>query len=201
MEKVSFKNSRGLTVVGNLHTALSNSLIFLLHGFTGDKSEFGRFDLAAHVLENVGYSILAFDFSGSGEGEDDSLTVGKQVDDFHAARNFAEKRGFTKFGVVGLSLGALVALRTYGQNISAMVLWTPVTAPLKDPRVRYTREELHELDETGFITKVKATGPRRSVVIDKQMLEERRNVNQEALLSTHHSYAHYPWHTRHPRPA
>ena len=41
MEKINFKNSKGLNLVGNLYTTECDSVVIMSHGFTGDKSEWG----------------------------------------------------------------------------------------------------------------------------------------------------------------
>jgi predicted alpha/beta-fold hydrolase len=70
MERVTFKNSRSLTLVGNFHSAPSKSAIVLAHGFTSDKSSDGRFERLGELLNSIGYSVLAFDFGGCGESDD-----------------------------------------------------------------------------------------------------------------------------------
>ena len=64
MERVTFTNSRGLTLVGNLHPPPAQSIIIMCHGFTSDKSSRGRFDRLGQTFAAHGYGVLAFDFSG-----------------------------------------------------------------------------------------------------------------------------------------
>jgi pimeloyl-ACP methyl ester carboxylesterase len=183
MEKVNFKNSRGLNLVGNLYPADSNAVVIMSHGFTGDKSESGRFDRIAEVINNKGYNVLAFDFSGCGESDDDSLTVDKQIDDLESAIKHIKSQGFQKIGLLGHSLGGLVSLRVYNEDISTMVLTAPVTNKITYAwDKRYSPEQLAELKEKGYITKIRDKGVRRKIIIDSQMLTDRESVNQEELL-------------------
>jgi putative redox protein len=76
MEKVTFKNSRNLSLVGNFYPSSPENIIIMCHGFTSDKSSRGRFDRFAYAFHQLGYSILAFDFSGCGKSDDDRLTMG-----------------------------------------------------------------------------------------------------------------------------
>ena len=186
MQKVNFKNSRNLNLVGNLSLADSDSIIVIAHGFTGDKSEWGRFDTTAEALNKAGYNVLAFDFSGSGESDDDSLTVGKQVDDLNCAIKYVLDRGFKKIGLLGLSLGGLVSLKVYSpeKNIKTMVLWAPVTNKKENyAEKKFNQEELKELKERGYITKIMEAGVRKKIIIDKQMIYDRESINQKELLS------------------
>lgn len=185
MEKVNFKNSRNLNLVGNLYPADSNSIIIMAHGFTGDKSEWGRFAPTAEVLNKAGYNVLVFDFSGSGESDDDSLTVGKQVDDLNCAIKYVSDKGFKKIGLLGLSLGGLVSLKVHSpeKNIKTMVLWAPVTDKKENyAEKKFNPEELKELKEKGYITKIMEAGIRKKIIIDKQMVKDRESVNQKELL-------------------
>ena len=187
MEKVNFKNSRNLNLVGNFYSTDSGSVIVMAHGFTGDKSEWGRFDKTAEALNKAGYNVLAFDFSGSGESDNDSLTVDKQVDDLNCAIRFVSDRGFKNIGLFGLSLGGLISLKVYSpeKNIKTMVLWAPVTAKKNNyAEQKFTAEEIKELKEKGYITKIREEGShRRVIIIDKQMIKDRESVNQKELLA------------------
>jgi esterase/lipase len=186
MEKVNFKNSRNLNLVGNLYSVDSDSIIVMAHGFTGDKSEWGRFDKTAEALNKTGYNVLAFDFSGSGESDNDSLTVGKQVDDLNCAIKFVLDKGFKEIGLLGLSLGGLISLKVYSpeKNIKTMVLWAPVTSK-KDSyaKKKFTPAELKELQEKGYITKIMEAGVRKKIIIDKQIVKDRESIDQKELLS------------------
>lgn len=183
MERVTFKNSRDLTLVGQLSRATSQSVIILCHGFTSDKSSRGRFDRLAGTYQRSGYNVLAFDFSGCGESADDSLTLAKQVDDLKAAINFVKARGYTTIGLHGHSLGTLVCLKGFSPEIKTMVLTGAATGPMKyNWDEYYSKEQMQELRDKGYITEYKTEGIRRTVIIDKQMLADFETVDQAALL-------------------
>jgi pimeloyl-ACP methyl ester carboxylesterase len=153
------------------------------HGFTGDKSEWGRFDKVAEALNQSGFNVLTFDFSGSGESDDDSLTVDKQIDDLNSAIKFVKSKDYKRIGLFGHSLGGLISLRCYTSEIVTMVLWAPVTNKVKYTwDKRYSKEQLQELRETGYITKIRDVGVRRKIIIDEQMLKDRETVDQKDLL-------------------
>ena len=183
MEKITFQNSRNLNLVGDFYPAAEDRAVIMMHGFTGDRHEWGKFDKAAQELAAAKYSVLNFDFSGSGESDDDSLTVAKEVDDANSAIAYLQGKGFSKLGLLCLSLGGLVAAKACDRRIKTMALWAPVTQPVEDPRARYTSEQLQELDETGVITYKRDKGFRRTLSIDQQMLTDRKTVDPEALLS------------------
>ena len=184
MEKINFKNSKGLNLVGNFYSANSKLGIICLHGFTGDKSENGRINQVAERLNKEGFNVLSFDFSGCGESDDDSLTVDKQVDDLKCAINWIKTKNLSSIGIFGISLGGLVALKVKDLKIKTMVLWAPVTDKVKYSwDKRYSKESLEELKEKGYITYSKNSDIRKKVIIDKQMLKDRESVNQKELLS------------------
>lgn len=183
MKKITFQNSRNKKLVGNLYSSDSKSIIIMSHGFTGDKSEWGRFDKIAVALNKAGYNVLTFDFSGCGESDDDTLTVNKQVDDLKSALKFVKSKRYKKIGLFGHSLGGLISLNCFSKEIETMVLTAPVTDKIKYTwDKRYTPRQLKELEKKGYITKIMKKGVRRKILIDKQMLIDRESVNQKKLL-------------------
>jgi len=183
MDKITFKNSRNKTLIGNLSSLKSKSIIILSHALANDKSERGKLDAVANKLNNSGFNTLAFDFSGCGESDDDTLTVEKQVDDLKSAIEFAKTKGFEKIALFGHSVGCLVSLKAYSQEIKTMVLWSPVTNKVKYHwEDKLSKEQLQELSEKGYFTRTRKNAIREIYQIDKQMLKERESVDQKKLL-------------------
>ncbi|MBD3361577.1 alpha/beta fold hydrolase [Candidatus Woesearchaeota archaeon] len=184
MEKVNFQNSRGLNLVGDFYPADDDDrIVIMMHGFTGDRHEWGLFDRIAEELQVAGNSVLTFDFSGSGESDDDSLALDKQVEDFYAVVKYVKSRGFENIGLHGHSFGGLVALKGYSEDIAAMVLTAPVTNKVRYTwDKRYSAEQLAELREKGYITTLREEGVRKKFIIDKQMLKDREAVDPEEIL-------------------
>jgi pimeloyl-ACP methyl ester carboxylesterase len=180
MQKVIFKNSRNLTLVGNLYPSSLETIIIMCHGFTSDKSSRGRFDRFANAFYRLGYSVLAFDFSGCGESDDERLTMNTRIDDLHAAITFVKSRGFSHIALYGHSLGSRVCLECYTDQIVSIVLTGALTGPIKyDWNNLLTKEEKQELIEKGYITK---NQKQRKVIIDNQMLLDFELVDQRELL-------------------
>ncbi|MBU5482697.1 alpha/beta hydrolase [Clostridium sp. MSJ-11] len=183
MERVKFKNSRNLTLIGNLYPSVSPSIIIMCHGFLSDKYSKGRFERLAKVLNESEYSVLTFDFSGCGESDDDSLTVDKRVDDLNSAIAFAKSKGYKKIALYGHSLGSLICLKCYTPEIITMVLSGALTDSMKyDWYEFFTKEQMKELKEKGYITEYLSEGVRKEIIIDKQMLMDFELINQKELL-------------------
>ncbi|WP_028776113.1 alpha/beta hydrolase [Shimazuella kribbensis] len=181
MQKVTFKNSRNLTLVGNFYPSSPEYIIIMCHGFTSDKSSRGRFDRFANAFQQLGYSVLAFDFSGCGESDDERLTMSTQIDDLHDAITFVKSIGFSHIALYGHSLGSRVCLECYTDQIATIVLTGALTGPMKyDWNKHLTKEELQELKERGYITK---NQKHRKVIIDKQMLLDFELIDQKELLT------------------
>lgn len=184
MKKVKFKNSRNKTLIGNLHTADSKSIIIMAHGFTDDKSAWDKFNKTPETLNKLGYNVLAFDFSGCGQSDDDTLTISKQVDDLNSAIGFAKTKGYEKISLLGHSLGGLISLKCYKKNISTMVLWAPVTDKIKYKwEDKLTNEEKMELQNKGYVTKIRKDKIRKKILVDKKILGERENIKQKEILN------------------
>ena len=182
VERISLKNSRGLRIIGRLYKGSRKSCIVFCHGLRGEKSEWGNFERAIRTLNNAGYNVCTFDFSGSGESDDDSIAVYKWVDDFNSVLSYLRERGFARFGLVGLSTGALVALKSFNEGIKAMVLWAPITNHL-DWQVNLSREQLEELRVKGSLTELAYIGIKKEIVLDAKLYDEIGSINQKQLLS------------------
>ncbi len=175
-EKVIFKNSKGMKLVGILETAKTDKIVILAHGFTSNKDR-PKIVQTAEAFSKEGYATLRFDFTDSGESDKAGITVAGQLDDLKSTIEFARKKGYTKIGLIGSSLGGLLSVLAYDRDIFTMVLIAPVTAAktptmFKDPKMR------KEIEEKGY-TIIK-TGEFR---VEKQYLEERESINQAEILS------------------
>jgi alpha-beta hydrolase superfamily lysophospholipase len=183
MKKVVFKNSRSLSLVGNFYSSDSKSIVIISHALANDKSERGKLDAIAEKLNFSGFGILAFDFSGCGESDDDTLTIAKEVDDLKSAVVFVKSKGYEKIGLFGHSIGALVSLKCYSPEINSMVLWSPITNKVQYKwEEKLTKEQLAELKEKDYYTRTRTNAIRLIYRIDKEMLKEREEVNPEELL-------------------
>lgn len=179
MNKISFKNSRGLRVVGNQLSVGSKTIIIMAHGFTNDKSSNGRFDQLALALNKAGYDSLAIDFSGSGESEDDSITSEKQVDDLKSAIEFVISQGYSKIALFGNSYGTLACVRSYRKEIVTMVLVGAIMDSMHYNWHEYfSKAQMIDLNEKGFFY----TNSNRKHKITKQTLLDFEQINQAALV-------------------
>lgn len=183
MERVTFTNSRNLTLVGNLYSSDSESIVIMCHGMLSDKDSRGRAEKLIKAFNKSGYNALTFDFSGCGESEDDSLTVSKEVDDLKSAIAFVKSKGFDKIALYGHSLGSLICLKCYTPEIQAIALSGACTGPVKyNWDEEFSKEQMEELREKGYITVNKNDGIRRRFIIDKQLLLDFELTNQKELL-------------------
>ncbi|MEK3808150.1 alpha/beta hydrolase [Bacillus sp. FSL H8-0547] len=149
-------------------------------GFTSDKSSRGRFDRFAAVFQSLGWNVLAFDFSGCGESDDDTLTMAKEKDDLQSVIEYAKQRGFHSIVLYGHSLGS----RIYTREVKTMILTGASTGPnTYNWNDHFTAEQMRELHETGVITEHLSSGPRKQIIIDQQMLLDFEQGNQKELLS------------------
>ncbi len=181
MERVTFKNSRNLTLVGTFHSAPSTSAIVLAHGFTSERTSDGRFLRLGEALHSIGHNVLAFDFGGCGESDDDILDLHHQIDDLNSAISFVQSKGAQAIGLHGHSLGSLVCLRCFSPKIAAMVFTGALTDRMQYDWSRYfSAKQLAQLDEHGYLTATDGTGKERK--IGRELLREFALINQEVLL-------------------
>lgn len=183
MERMTFKNSRNVSLVGNLYPSNSKYIIIMCHGFMSDKHSRGRFPKLAIALNEYGFNVLSFDFSGCGESDDDNLTIEKQEDDLKSAILYAKSNGYENIGLYGYSLGTLICLKNYTPEIKTMVLLGALTDSMKyNWDEFFTKEQMKELRQKGYITQHTYEGLREKIIIDKKILDGFDLINQKELF-------------------
>ncbi|QKG83199.1 alpha/beta fold hydrolase [Kroppenstedtia pulmonis] len=185
MKRVYFSNSRGKTLAGFLYPSDSHSMIVMAHGFLSNQYSKGRFKVLAQAFNHSGFSVLTFDFSGCGESDDDSLTAAKQVDDLRSALRFVQSEGYQRIALYGHSLDSLIGLKCCTPDIATIVLSGALTGPMTyNWDELFTQEQMEELDHYGCITVFPDDGVRERIVVDKQMLMDFEEINQQELLQS-----------------
>ena len=134
--------------------------ILMLHGFTGQSLEPHRFFAhIARAFAKNGIAAFRFDYRGSGNSEGDfsEMTAQREVQDARAALRLLESRpelDRARFGLLGLSMGGMVAALTAGlEHFKAISLLAP-TKPqhmLGVVRQASTEAAIDALFETGFV--------------------------------------------------
>lgn len=183
MERITFKNSRNLSLVGNLYPSISKSIIIMCHGFMSNKYSRGRFDKLATAFNEYGFNVFSFDFSGCGESDNDSLTIEKEVDDLESAILYVKSKGYEGIALYGHSLGTLICLKGYTPEIITMVLSGALTGSMKyNWEEFFTKEQMEELKEKGYITECICEEVREKIIIDRKILDGFELINQKELL-------------------
>jgi pimeloyl-ACP methyl ester carboxylesterase len=127
-EPVSCRTSDGLTLKGWFvpASAPSDRTLLFCHGWGTNKGEILKF---THALAGQGFNLLYFDFRACGESEGEMLSVGYLENrDFDAAVGFLKShRPHDRYGVFGLSMGAMVSFCGVARHpgFTAAVLESP----------------------------------------------------------------------------
>jgi len=100
-------------------------IVILCHGFTGDQTEWGRFEKTAKVLNQHGYDALLFDFSGSGKNLREPVTLSKQSRDLEDVIIYIKNANYQKLNILGLSFGGLTTLVTPLPKVTTLIFWAP----------------------------------------------------------------------------
>ncbi len=131
--------------------------VLLLHGFTGTHLEPHRlFVLMARQLAAAGIAAYRFSYRGSGDSEGlfSDMTLTRQLEDVRAALRLLEGRSEldrSKFGLLGLSMGGLMAGLTAGvETVRALCLWAPATPQLMVSMAGQSAEGIRTMFASGF---------------------------------------------------
>ena len=184
IKSVNFKNFKNKSLVGLLHTVNSKSIIIMAHGFSSDKSSRGRFEKLATAFNNDGYDALRFDFTGCGESDNEIISVITEVNDLNAAIYWIKSLSYQYIGLYGHSFGSFVCLKCYSPEISTIAMSGGLTGPMNYNWEEYFgKEKLHQFQDKNYIIKDWDTGSRSQVLIEKQMLEDIKHIDQQKLLA------------------
>ncbi len=178
-ELVTFKRGRK-NLQGELFTQDNKRAVILLHGLMEDRHSAGRFDWLSVELHHAGFDVLRFDFSGCGESDSDEITIAREVEDLGAAVSFMKERGYETLGIVGYSLGGLIALHARDPSVKTFVLWAPVTAPATNYLGRFDEQTQQSLLKRGKAV-IERHG--RKYRLSMNFIQEREAIDQERLCT------------------
>ncbi|MCV0403689.1 MAG: alpha/beta fold hydrolase [Chloroflexi bacterium] len=139
-ETVRFTTDDGVTLSGWLIPAArdTRTAVVVLHGFSGHRLP----ELAAFVpWLHERHHVLQFDFRGHGESDPGIVTLGtRERCDVAAAVRFLESRGLGPIGLVGISMGASVAIVSAPDLPVAAVVADAAFAEIHHPVANRMRE-------------------------------------------------------------
>ena len=148
-EDVRFTTDDGVTLTGWLIPAErdTRAAVIVMHGFTGHRLG----ELAAYVpWLRRRYHVLQFDFRGHGGSGPSVITLGTlERRDVAAAVRFLEGRGLGPIALMGLSMGAAVAIVAAPELPVAAVVADAAFADLHHPIGNRMRAEGYPLSELG----------------------------------------------------
>ena len=122
-ENVEFPSESGSEIKGwFIKGRNGQGVVVLMHGLRAN-----RFSLVERIrfLRNAGFSVLAFDFQGSGESDGKQITFGfVESKDAEASLKYVkQKLPDEKIGVIGISMGgASFLLQDEAQQADAIIL-------------------------------------------------------------------------------
>jgi alpha-beta hydrolase superfamily lysophospholipase len=166
-EAVRFTTDDGVTLSGWLVPAAreTTTAVIVLHGFSGHRLP----ELAAFVpwLQER-HHVLQFDFRGHGESDPASVTLGMlERRDVAAAVDFMRSRGLGPIALVGVSMGAAIAIQAAPDLPVAAVVADAAFAELHHPIGNRMRQVGYPLPELGSRVIVAAAALRtRSRLLD-----------------------------------
>jgi len=138
MDRIVTFYSQGQAIAANLSIPFEGvPCVIMSHGLEGSKDG-AKWQLLATKLYEAGIASLRFNYRGCGHGKDKSqgkfeeTTLSGRIQDFRAALDFVEGKAVdgSRLGVVGSSLGGVVAIAAWDKRIKAVVaIATPYQFP------------------------------------------------------------------------
>ena len=148
-EEVQFRTEDGVLLAGWLIPAdrETRAIVILMHGFTGHRLP----ELAAFVpWLRRRYHVLQFDFRGHGASDPSQITMGlTEHRDVAAAVRYAHERGFGPIALMGISMGAAIALVSAPDLPVEAVVADAAYAQIAHPIANRMREVGYPLGSLG----------------------------------------------------
>jgi len=170
---VEFKNNKGVKLAGRLDMPIQGkpmAYVVFSHVFTGHKNLIGA-KYISKALNNHGYAVLRFDFTGLGdsEGSFEETNFSTNVEDIEAAAAFLEANYEAPSILVGQSLGGAASVAA-AHEIDAVKAVATIGAPSEAKHVMHLLGCHAEDIEKGGQAEVEIAG--RSFIIKKQFLDD-----------------------------
>lgn len=176
MKNIRIKNNKNKILVGDIYKTGSKKIIIISHGFVSDRHAGGKLDAVAKMLSENGFDVIAFDYSGCGESNKSPISITQWENDLKSIVKYVNKLGYEKVGILGSSLGCLIAAKI---KSDCLVLWAPVTAkstPNVDDiqkKMMKTRGYYFYKRDNGLIFRVA-----KSVYYDRQKIDQKAIMNK-----------------------
>lgn len=156
----------------------AKSFILFAHCFTCSKNLKAVGNIA-RALNEEGFAVFRFDFTGLGESEGDfaNTNFSSNIDDLVAASNYLSEEYRAPGILVGHSLGGVAVLQAAHEIDSCKAVAT-IAAPSNPEHVKKNfKPKLDEIEEKG---EAEVTLAGRSFLIKKQFLDDldRANMNK-----------------------
>jgi alpha-beta hydrolase superfamily lysophospholipase len=183
-EEVRFTADDGVTLAGWLIPAgrETRSAVILMHGFTGHRLS----ELAYSVpWLQPRYHVLQFDFRGHGASDPSRVTLGsRERRDVAAAVRFLENRGLGPIALMGISMGAAIAIVSAPDVPVAAVVADSPFAHLHHPIGNRLREAGYPLARLGSRAIVAAAAVRTRTRLLSPMQRVKQVAPRALLLIT-----------------
>ncbi len=166
IEPITFENNgQKLTGLAHIPSQSKPPVIVMCHGWTGNMHSHGLFVRCAQSLCEEGFLVFRFDYRGSehSEGDFSKITVKEEVSDFRMALKTVSKLDcdISRLGVLGYSLGGLVAIKGAKTLANALVLWAPVSNPVEEFKKILGPRKVSMLEKKGYTWYLKDPSPYR----------------------------------------
>lgn len=183
-KKVSFTNANGYVLSAKLEVPMMPKPLayaIFAHVFTGNKNLIASKHIS-RALNQKGFAVLRFDFTGLGESEGDFADTNftSNVEDLLAAADFLEENYESPSLIVGHSLGGAASIFA-GAKLDSIRAIATVGAPSDPEHVTHLlSDKVIEIESEGKAI-INLDG--RQFTIKKQFLDDLRSQKIEQVLS------------------
>lgn len=160
-------------VCGVLENPSEESLVILVHGFTGSlHGPSSVFEMLSNHLQDAGFAVFRFNFRGTPPSDMafQEMTVGTETADLEAVVEHVRGLGYDEVSVVAESMGGTVVAKALPQRFASLVFWYPAFCLADTSLTAFLEEPAREaLRRDGYVEDGFRVG--------KAFIDEIRNVD------------------------
>jgi len=180
---INFTNRSGQELSGRIEfpdIKQPHSFAIFAHCFTCNKN-FSAVTNICKALNNEGFAVLRFDFTGLGESEGDftETTFSSNIEDLLDAAGFLEKNHQAPSLIIGHSLGGAAAVFSAKLLDSVNAVVTIASSSSPDHLTKILGSVKEKADEKGYAQAIIAG---RKIILTKEFFEDISSKNMKEAL-------------------
>lgn len=157
IENITITQEDGVEISSILQTSSNNDkVVIICHGRASSKESKTCINLE-RVFSEAGIDTIRFDFYGHGESSGilEETTISKGISNLKTVHNFLKEKGYSSFGLVGVSFGGEISILTAAKldKLKVLALKAPALDYVEKENIEWGLEGIEKWKQDGYVLK------------------------------------------------